>query len=50
MNQLPSKIVAGLLAAVVTASVALASANPQCGDEKKGDKSGETKPKPPSFG
>jgi hypothetical protein len=48
MKHFSSKIVASLLAIAVTASAALASANPQCGDDKKDDKSGETKPKAPS--
>ncbi|RYZ09908.1 MAG: hypothetical protein EOO73_03245 [Myxococcales bacterium] len=52
-------VVAGLLVAAVTAHVAPAlasasSAEPQCGDEKKGGdtkgdkKDGDTKPKPPA--
>lgn len=49
MKQLSSKVVASLLALAVTASVAAVSANPQCGDDKKDDKSGETKPKAPSL-
>jgi hypothetical protein len=48
MKHFSSKIVASLLVVAVTASAALASANPQCGDDKKDDKSGETKPKAPS--
>jgi hypothetical protein len=49
MKQLSSKVVASLLALAVTASVAAASAHPQCGDDKKDDKGGETKPKAPSL-
>ncbi len=58
-----SNIVAGLLVAAVCSQVAPAfasssSAQPQCGDDKKGDpkddkkddKSGDTKPKAPSLG
>jgi hypothetical protein len=44
-----SKLVATLLALAVTSSVVAASANPQCGDDKKDEKGGETKPKTPSF-
>jgi hypothetical protein len=62
MKRLSTHAVASLLVLAVTAQVAPAfahpqSAQPQCGDEKKGDtkddkkddKSGDTKPKAPSL-
>lgn len=63
MERLANHVVAGLLVLAVVGQVtpALASASgaqPQCGDEKKGDskggdkkddKSGDTKPKAPSL-
>jgi hypothetical protein len=48
MKHLSGKVVASLLALAITASVAAVSAHSQCGDDKKDDKSGETKPKAPS--
>lgn len=62
MKRLSSNVVASLLVLAVTAHVVPAVANPvaaqpQCGDEKKGDKGddkkddkSEPKPKPPSLG
>ena len=62
MKSLSNNAVAGLLALAVTVTVAPAfaaalDAQPQCGDEKKGDtkdekkddKTGDTKPKAPSL-
>ena len=64
MKNLPSTVVASLLALAVTVGVApvtassINDAQPQCGDEKKeskggdkkDDKSSEPKPKPPAQG